>query len=113
MSPQSLLSTGRGVGVGESSTAQQSVEEFRARQARTRLYYTACESSVASFQGKGVGLGEESTFRREHALLRERALLRKGARPFNERGAPFWERHVHLDLVAEEGAPFLKRARPF
>ncbi len=40
---------GRVVGLGESSTAQQSVEEFRARQARTRLYYTECESSVASF----------------------------------------------------------------
>jgi hypothetical protein len=38
--------------------------------------------------------------------MRERALLRKGARPFGIG-------HVHLDLVAEEDAPFLKRARPF
>jgi hypothetical protein len=37
------------VGLGESSTAQTSVEEFRARQARTRLYYTECESTVSFF----------------------------------------------------------------
>jgi hypothetical protein len=35
VSPQSLLTTGGGVGLGESSTAQTSVEEFRARQVRT------------------------------------------------------------------------------
>ena len=29
-----------------------SVEEFRARQAMTRLYYNECESSVASFHGR-------------------------------------------------------------
>ena len=72
VSPQSLLSTGRGVGVGESSTAQQSVEEFRARQARTRLYYTECESSVASFHR-----------RREWAWGRRAPL---------EESAPFWGR---------------------
>ncbi len=39
-----------------------SVDEFRARQARTRLYYTECESSVSFFlREKGVGLGESST----------------------------------------------------
>ncbi len=35
-----------------------SVEELRARQARTRLYCTECESSVSFFlREKGVGLG--------------------------------------------------------
>ncbi len=36
-------------------TTVSTVEEFRARQARTRLYYTESESSVASFHGKGSG----------------------------------------------------------
>ena len=93
VSPQSLLSTGRGVGVGESSTAQQLVEEFRARQARTRLYYTECESSVASFHGRGSGLrGGEHLLKRARPYEGECALLRKGARPFEERGTPFWVR---------------------
>ncbi len=43
----------------------------------------------------------------------KRARPFEGESPFEERGAPFWERDGHLDLVAEEGAPFLKRARPF
>jgi hypothetical protein len=34
--------------------------------------------------------------------------------PFGEKGAPLWGKgHVHFDLVAEEGTPLLKRARPF
>ncbi len=70
------------MGLGESSTAQTSVEEFRARQARTRLYYTECESSVTSFHGKGSGLTGG-----EHLLKRARPY--EGDSPFEERGAPF------------------------
>ncbi len=39
-----------------------SVEEFQARQAKTRLFCTEYESSVSFFlREKGVGLGESST----------------------------------------------------
>ena len=57
--------------------------------------------------GRGSGLrGGEHLLKRARPYEGERALLRKGARPFG-RG------HVHFDLVAEEGAPLLKRVRSF
>ena len=74
------------MGLGESSTAQTSVEEFRARQARTRLYYTECESS-GQFLSSGIGSGLRGG---EHLLKRARPC--GGERPPLGEGAPLWER---------------------
>ena len=96
-----------------------SVAEFRARQARTRLYYTACESSVASFHRKGSGLrGGEHLLRKGacslwlggwwgRAPFEEGAPLWGRTRPFGERGAPLWERACSFWLGG------WMRARPF
>ncbi len=57
------------MGVGESSIAQQSVEEFRARKARTRLYYTVLHVSPQSL----LSTGEESGHRGGEHLIEEGA----------------------------------------
>jgi hypothetical protein len=103
-----------------------SVEEFRARQARTRLYCTECESSVSFFlREKGVGLG--SVFDCTSSSVEEfRARQARTRLDCNEceSSVSFYKRVRTLAVGEEstfwrgrtpvgESAPLWGRARPF
>ncbi len=99
MSPQSVSFFGKkGVGLGSVyDYTSPSVEEFLARQARTRLYCTVCESSVSFYKlVRTLAVGEESTLWRGRAPVGESA-------PLCGRARPCGKGHVHFDLVGEKG----------
>jgi hypothetical protein len=108
-----------------------SVEEFRARQARTRLYCTVCVSpqSVSFFGGKGRGLGSVydytsssvEEFRARQA--RTRLFCAECVSQFLQADPDFgcWGREHLLERARPcggerapmgEGAPLWGRARP-
>ena len=99
----------KGVGLGSVyDYTSSSVEEFRARQARTRLYCAECVSPWSvSTSGSGLWLlGKRAPFG-------EGAPLWGRARPFGGGRAPLGEGMFTLTWWVSEGAPLLQRARPF
>ncbi len=97
-----------------------SVEEFRARQARTRLYCTVCESLVSFFlREKGAGLGSVyfytsssvEEFRARQARTRLYCAECVSPRSVSTGGSGFWLLGKRAPFG--EGAPLWGRARPF
>ncbi len=84
-----------------------SVEEFRARQASTRLYWVCVSPQSVSTSWSGVWLlGKGAPFGKEAPLWGRARPFGKGRAPLGE-GAPFWERACSFWLGGWE------RARPF